>query len=129
MITVSANLHSIIFRLALLNAVLVITWLAFTSFSAHLNSVVGDKALHVITFVTLAYLLEGAFPQQSVWVTKVPALIVYGFFIEVMQWEFSFGVFSLVDFSADVAGVLLYWVCHKPIWGVSGLVLAKVIDD
>lgn len=126
MITVNSALYTIIYRLALLACLVVISWLAFgTPPSGVVAVTVGDKVLHAAAFMALGYLLDGALPSQSFWKIKLPLLLAYGMFIEAVQWQLSYREFSLLDFLADGVGILLYWACHKPIWMLSNVFLAK----
>jgi len=126
MITVNTTIYTAIFRLVLFICLCVISWLAFgTPPSGVVAAAVGDKVLHAAAFMALGYLLDGALPSLSFWKVKLPLLLAYGMFIELVQWQLSYRDFSLLDFLADGVGILLYWVCRKPIWVLSDLFLAK----
>ena len=126
MITINSALYTAIYRLALLFCLGVISWFAFGTPPSGVVVVAGDKVLHAAAFMALGYLLDGALPSHSFWKVKLPVLLAYGMFIELVQWQLSYRDFSLLDFLADGAGILLYWICHKPLWKLSDVFLSKV---
>ena len=125
MISVPSNVYLGIYRLGFIVCVMAVSWLAFGSPPSGIAATVSDKLLHGLAFLVLAYLLAGALPLRSFWKVVFPSLLAYGFFIELVQWQLSHRDFSLLDFFADAVGVLLYWVCHKPIWKMSKFFLSE----
>lgn len=72
----------------------------------------GDKIMHVLAFFGFAVLLD-ACTRLDFWRFQVPLLLVYGALVEVLQSFTSYRTFSLLDFVADAAGVLLYWLIFR----------------
>jgi len=125
MVSVSSSVYLGLYRLGFFVCVLAISWLAFGSPPSNIAATVSDKILHGIAFLVLAYLLSGALPAHSFWKVVLPVLLAYGFFIELIQGQLSYRDFSLLDFAADAAGILCYWICHKPIWAISTFFLSE----
>ncbi len=123
MISLTFRTYSGVFGVALLASILVISILAFGPPPVAVSASVSDKVLHAGAFFVLSFLLEGALSTTSFWRVKVPMLLSYGLFIELIQWQLPNRDFSLLDFLADGAGVVLYWVCHKPLWLMSDLII------
>lgn len=73
----------------------------------------ADKFMHAGALFGFAVLLDLATPR-SFWRWKVPVLLGYGAFIELLQAFTTWRSASLADFAADASGILLYWlVGHK----------------
>lgn len=71
-----------------------------------------DKLMHAGAMFGFAFLLDLATPR-SFWRWKVPVLLSYGAIIEFVQLFTPWRSFSVLDFLADAAGVLLYWVVWR----------------
>jgi len=125
MISVPSSVFLGIYRFGFFVCVMAVSWLAFGSPPSNIAATVSDKVLHGVAFLVLGYLLSGALPGHSFWKVVLPVLLAYGFFIELVQWQLSHRDFSLLDFAADAAGLLLYWICHKPIWTMSNFFLSE----
>ncbi|WMP15711.1 VanZ family protein [Thiothrix lacustris] len=72
----------------------------------------SDKFMHAGALFGFAVLLDWATPR-SFWGWKVPVLLGYGAFIELLQALTTWRSASLADFAADAAGVLLYWLLWR----------------
>jgi hypothetical protein len=79
-----------------------------------LNRHHADKFLHIAVFFGFAAVLD-RLSQRSFWFVKVPLLLFYGAFIEVVQALSPWRSLSLADFLADVVGIMLYWVLWRQI--------------
>ena len=99
----------LIFRLALLAYLTIISVLAF----APLSSTPGtgyDKVNHILAFFVLAGLADLAYPVPSSdhgW-ARWACLLGFGFFIEAVQYFLPYREFSLLDLAADGFGIWLY---------------------
>ncbi|MEJ2611179.1 MAG: VanZ family protein [Candidatus Thiodiazotropha sp.] len=110
-----ANKHSLItasstllFRIALGVALVVISYLAFTPLDIPIISNLNDKVSHIAAFFCLALLADFSWPEMPWNLPKALSLITYGFFIEVVQAFLPFREFSLWDMAADTLGLLGY---------------------
>lgn len=96
------------FRLVLILALLVITWLTLTPSPGALTQSINDKLAHTLAFLVLAFLSHGSWPDQNFdWRFIVP-LMAYGLLLELLQHFIPNRFFSLLDLIADWGGVLLY---------------------
>jgi VanZ family protein len=95
------------FRLALLVCVLVIAYLAFSP-SEKLPGSPSDKLNHLLAFGVLAWLAHKSYPERHISPYRWILLLGYGLLIEVIQGFLPFRESSLLDFSADAAGILCY---------------------
>lgn len=71
---------------------------------------INDKVAHGLIFFTLAFLIHRAYPQFKFLIILAPILAAYGFIIEIIQGISGYRTFSILDFGADIAGIVLY-VC------------------
>ncbi|MEA3276936.1 MAG: VanZ family protein [Pseudomonadota bacterium] len=95
------------FRLALGACLLVVSVLAVAPLDQPpLTS--HDKVNHILAFAVLAWLADGAYPGRELAVVRWGFLLVYGLMIEVVQHFLPYREFSLLDFAADVFGILCY---------------------
>lgn len=69
----------------------------------------ADKLLHAGALFGFAALLDLA-TLRSFWRWKVPVLLGYGAFIEVLQALTTWRSASAADLMADAVGILLYWL-------------------
>lgn len=99
----------LLFRLGLLGCLALTSFLAFAPLeSAPLTG--HDKANHIIAFVALAWLADGAYPGPEPgrgW-QKWLLLLGHGLFIEATQHFLPYREFSWWDLVADGFGILLY---------------------
>ena len=71
----------------------------------------SDKTFHFFGFGILAWLLCHGYHRAKF--SRVPYLragffaMAYGFFIELVQIPLPYRIFSMVDFAADVAGIVV----------------------
>lgn len=101
-----------LFRLALLLNMVAITFLALTHLNIKPAQVSSDKVNHCLAFFVLAFCIDNAFPRVRFLVAKIWPLLAYGIAIEIVQ-RFVAREFSLLDFGADLLGVLLYWLPRR----------------
>ena len=74
-----------------------------------------DKTNHLLAFFVLALLLDRSYLSGSIWRVKLPLLLAYGLWIEVMQWFMPDRFFSGFDVLADGFGLLIYAVLTNPL--------------
>jgi len=96
------------FRLLLLAAVAIISFLAFTPLQVPVTEDLNDKVSHVLAFLALALLLDVSFPTKPFGIAKVAVLLGYGLFIEVVQYFLPYRTFSFLDWMADGVGLAAY---------------------
>lgn len=87
-------------------ALVVITWLAFTSSPPSYTVEIWDKASHFLAFFVLAGLADQSLMMRPL--GNLSWLLCYGLFIEVGQWLLGYRFFELNDLVADLTGVLVY---------------------
>ncbi len=99
-----------LFRIGLFLGLTVGTWLATAPADSTSSMGFDDKLAHLLAFVALAICLDFSFPDSpgGFWRWKGPALMAYGFLIELIQYQLPTRSFSLADFVADVLGLLIY---------------------
>ena len=98
----------LLFRAALVTALLVIMHLATTKLNYPVVDKLNDKVSHIMAFYTLAMLEDFSFPRTDFGLSKVLTLMAYGLLIEVIQYFIPYRTFSLYDLGADAIGVLMY---------------------
>jgi VanZ family protein len=104
------NNHPYFFRISLIVAMLVISYLAF---SAQENSMLDtgyDKSNHFIAFFVLAFLCHFSFIQKNRVYSIFLPLLIYAVFIESVQYFLPYRTFSLLDIIADIFAVLVYLI-------------------
>lgn len=72
----------------------------------------ADKLMHAGALFSFTVLLDLA-TLRSFWHWKVPVLLGYGAFIEVLQAFTTWRSASVADFAADAVGILLYWLLWR----------------
>ena len=94
----------LLFRAALLTALLVILHLATTQL--HYPGVDGlnDKVSHIMAFYALAILEDFSFPRTDFGLSKVLTLMAYGLMIEVVQYFLPYRVGDPGDVGLGVLG-------------------------
>ncbi len=100
--------HTVLFRILLLVAVTIITWLAVTDHQYPLIDDIYDKFKHIFSFAVLAFLLDRAYPETPFDRDKILPLFAYGFILELIQHYLPYRVFSALDLVADLLGIMLY---------------------
>ena len=111
-------------RLALVVAVLAITWLALTP-QPHpqLPGFDWDKLNHVAAFLVLAALADLGWPGRAAMPWRLGLLLGYGVAIELVQALLPYRQGSVLDFAADAVGVLL-WLLLARALAAAGLSFA-----
>lgn len=109
-----------LWRAALVLSIVAIGFLATTNNPYPMPSSPNDKVNHFIAFLELTILTRLAWPHiNPLWFA--PALLGFGFGIEVIQAHLPHRDFSLADLAADGAGIaagLLPWPGLRRIWKV-----------
>lgn len=103
-----------LYRFILLSAVLTISYMAFMPLQ--FPEVVGlelDKLHHVLAFLVLSWLSHVSWPKSGFNYVKIVTLVLWGAFIEIVQDQLPYRVFSMYDFSANLVGILLYWLIYR----------------
>ena len=98
----------LLFRAALVSALLFILLLATTQMHYPGADSLNDKVSHILAFYALAMLEDFSFPRVEFGLSKVLTLMAYGLLIEATQYFLPYRSFSLYDLGADAAGVLMY---------------------
>ena len=76
---------------------------------------VNDKLIHVVVFFGFALLMDMASSRNPFWLWKGLPLLIYGGGIEIAQYFTEFRSFSIADWFADFAGILLYYIIKSVI--------------
>lgn len=109
-----SNHITLFFRLALVLAVVLMTYLTLSKPTGSVHGLINDKLAHGIGFFVLAFVLDMAFPRfHLLW--KLLVLAGYGLLIELLQLYTGYRHFSWWDWLADIVGLLLYLPWHKPV--------------
>lgn len=66
-----------------------------------------DKLAHFFAFLILSFLLWSAYKLHRPFITSVLLLSAFGLSIELLQHFVPNRIFSLLDFAADIAGVVV----------------------
>jgi VanZ family protein len=96
------------FRLALLIALMLITWGSLAG-SAPPMPGQSDKLAHFGAFLLLGGLADLAFPHTGYGWRKILPLTLYGLGIELAQAQSGTRIGSAADLIADIAGLLFYF--------------------
>jgi VanZ family protein len=94
-------------RLLLPIALVATTYLATTQLPASLQEV-NDKLGHLLAYLGLALLMDGAFPDRGFGWRKWLPLMLYGIGIELIQSQIPYRQFSLLDLVANGGGLAIY---------------------
>jgi hypothetical protein len=89
-------------------ALCIIVYLAMTQHNFPVVGVLHGYLSHILAFYILALLIDFAFPAKPSLLAKVIILLGYGLCIEVFQGQFTERTFSMIDFLANMIGVILY---------------------
>ncbi len=103
-----SHTHIAGFRLILIISLLLILLLAMIELDHPVINSVNDKLGHVMAFVYLAFVLDFSIPDSQFNLLKIIPLLGYGLLIEIIQYFLPYRTFSLFDFLADGAGIVLY---------------------
>ncbi len=99
-----------IFKLALVIALIVISYLVFSRPNYPQLIPHMDKVGHLGSFFCLSYLTYLAFKPR--WQYLAMTLAGYAIFIELVQSTLPYRSASVGDFIADMAGVVLFYLSH-----------------
>ncbi len=99
-----------IFRLILIFSLVAITYLAIVKIEFPAAEDINDKFSHFVAFYFLAFVFDFSFPRMDFDIRKVLLLLVYGFILELVQYNLPHREFSVFDLAADGTGVLVYWL-------------------
>ncbi len=111
------------FRFALALCLALITYLAFGHVEETPIADFNDKLEHAAAFLTLAFLLDFAWPRRPWDATKLLSLLAYGLLIELVQYFLPHREFSLWDLAADGLGLLIYPLATPLLKKTPGLAL------
>jgi VanZ family protein len=100
--------ETIAFRVVLLVALAVITYLATTRPDYPIISDISDKLNHLMAFYALAFLFDFSFPEREMGFAKIIVLLAYGLWIEVVQSFLPERTASVLDLCADGIGIAIY---------------------
>ena len=106
--------HNHIFaRIALVAALLGITYLGVMPGSSALPSTGSDKLNHLLAFFLLSLLVDYSFPSARFHYVKILALVGYGAAIEMVQFFAPSRSCSLYDLLADTIAIFAYIVTRE----------------
>jgi VanZ family protein len=89
------------------------SWVATRELNIPPQYELNDKLIHMIVFFGFAVLVDLSSLRKPFWFWKGLPLLVYGMCIEIMQYFTSERNFSMLDWGADLTGVLLYFLAKK----------------
>ncbi len=98
----------LLFKLALVLALIVVSYLVFSRPQYPQNIPGMDKVGHVGSFFMLSWLAYLAFMPRWYWLVLNAA--IYGALIEIIQLQLPYRSGDVADFIADMSGVLLFYV-------------------
>ncbi|MBE0485845.1 VanZ family protein [Marinobacter sp.] len=96
----------LLWRAVLVASIAAILYLATTSSSYPIPSAANDKVNHIIAFIELTIVTRLAWPRLSAY-WYVPALLSFGFALEVVQAQLPYRNFSMADVLADAFGIAI----------------------
>lgn len=102
------NTARIFYRSMLSLALLLVLYLMTAPLDQTSAAGVNDKVAHLLVFLLLAWLADFSFPRSGFGAIKIAALGWYGLSLEFLQYFLPYRSCSLLDFGADVVGILLY---------------------
>lgn len=73
----------------------------------------NDKLIHAIVFFGFAVLVDLSSSRKPFWLWKGLPLLVYGACVEVMQYFTPERSFSMLDWVADLSGILLFFIAKR----------------
>ncbi len=90
-------------------------WVATVKLDFPPDLSVNDKLIHAVVFFGFALLMDLATSRNPFWLWKGLPLLIYGGGIEIAQYFTEFRSFSIADWFADFAGILLYYIVKSAI--------------
>jgi len=111
------------FRIAFAVTLLAVSYLAFGHVEETPIASINDKLGHSAAFLTLALLLDFAWPRRAWGAAKLLPLFAYGLLIEIVQYFLPYRTFSLWDLAADTLGLLAYPLLFPLLRRLPGLAL------
>jgi hypothetical protein len=97
-------------RTVVISLMLLGLWMATIELDFPPSISVNDKLIHAVVFFGFALLLDLASSRHPFWLWKGFPLLMYGLFVELLQYFTPFRSFSLLDILADFSGILLYFI-------------------
>lgn len=97
--------NKVLFYLSLIGGCVI----AFSPAEAGLQPQLNDKFLHVVGFCVMGLFCHLAHPNAAFW-KQIIGLSVFGLGIELVQAYLPYRTFSLLDWVADISGLLIYFV-------------------
>ena len=76
-----------------------------------LGFTINDKLAHGITFFILTLLISRGYPDHY-GLTMLGCIAAFGLLIEGVQYLLPWRSFSVADWLADIAGILVYHILH-----------------
>jgi len=95
-----------LYQIAFWSAITVIMALAVTPQGVKLARHMSDKLNHFAAFLVLSYLGDRAYEKPFVSIGI--CLVLFGLFIEAIQFFLPYRKFSPLDMLANICGILLY---------------------
>ena len=106
----SKNLITAIFKIVFFAYFIMVTLFLLIPMPAGGEPLINDKVAHALIFFLLSLFIAQAYPHLNFIKTLAPGLVIYGITIELLQGISGYRSFSLLDFGADIIGIILY-VC------------------
>lgn len=85
-------------------------WVATRNLDFPDSIALSDKVKHIIVFWGFAVLIDMTSSRHPFWLWKAIPLVFYGLIIEILQYFSADRTFSLLDWVADIFGILLYFI-------------------
>lgn len=98
------------FRITLVMALILITYLATTPIPEQVAGGINDKLSHLLAFYALTLLADFSFPRTTLGLNKIGSLFAYGLMIELVQYSLPYREFSVADLLANGFGIFCYWL-------------------
>lgn len=102
-------------RAVVLTLMILGVWVATVKLDFPPDLSVNDKLIHAVVFFGFALLMDLATSRNPFWLWKGLPLLIYGGGIEIAQYFTEFRSFSIADWFADFAGILLYYIVKSAI--------------
>lgn len=98
-----------LFKIAFYMAIFIGCYMAFTPVEGGIQAKLNDKALHALGFFVMAIIAQLAHPRTG-FIILTLGLASFGLAIELVQAYLPYRSFSLLDWGADVLGVVIYFI-------------------
>ena len=98
-----------LFKIAFYMAIFIGCYMAFTPVDGGIQAKLNDKALHALGFFVMAIIAQLAHPKTGFFILTL-GLASFGLAIELVQAYLPYRSFSLLDWGADVLGVVIYFI-------------------